>query len=126
VHVEGALFSIGDAHAAQGHGEVSGTAIEAPMRIIYEISIVEGARPIEEPQYETDSYYAVTGFATTLDEAAKKATRYMIDYLEAEHGLTRTEAYVLCSLAGDLHIAEVVDVPNMLVAMHMPKSVLAK
>jgi acetamidase/formamidase len=87
---------------------------------------VEGARPIEEPQYETDSYYAVTGFATTLDEAAKKATRYMIDYLEAEHGLTRTEAYVLCSLAGDLHIAEVVDVPNMLVAMHMPKSVLAK
>lgn len=126
VQVEGALFSIGDAHAAQGHGEVSGTAIEAPMRIVYEISIVEGARPIEEPQYETDSYYAVTGFATTLDEAAKKATRYMIDYLEAEHGLTRTEAYVLCSLAGDLHIAEVVDVPNMLVAMHMPKSVLAK
>jgi acetamidase/formamidase len=124
VFVEGALFSIGDTHAAQGDGEVSGTAIEAPMRIRYRIEVVDGARPIEEPQYETEEYYAVTAFATTIDEAAVKATNYMIDYLTAEHGLSAEEAYVLCSLAGDLKISEVVDVPHVLVSMHMPKSVL--
>lgn len=124
VFQEGALFSIGDTHAAQGDGEVSGTAIEAPMRIVYEVNVIEGGRPLQEPQYETDDYYAVTGFGTTIDEAARKATRYMIDYLVAEHGLTPEEAYVLCSLAGDLKISETVDVPHMLVSMHMPKSVL--
>lgn len=124
VFVEGALFSIGDTHAAQGDGEVSGTAVEAPMRIVLELAVVEGAASIAEPRYETDEYYAVTAFAETLDEAARKATRYMIDYLVAEHGLDRTDAYVLCSLAGDLKIAEVVDVPHVLVSMHMPKTVL--
>ncbi len=124
VFVEGALFSIGDTHAAQGDGEVSGTAVEAPMRIVLELRVVDGARPIPEPQYETDEYYAVTAFAETLDEAARKATRYMIDYLVEEHGMDRTDAYVLCSLAGDLKIAEVVDVPHVLVSMHMPKAVL--
>jgi acetamidase/formamidase len=124
VFVEGALFSIGDTHAAQGDGEVSGTAVEAPMRIVYEVRVIKGGRHIPEPQYETDDYYAVTAFATTIDEAARKATRYMIDYLVEEHDLDRTEAYVLCSLAGDLKISETVDVPHMLVSMHMAKDVL--
>lgn len=124
VFVEGALFSIGDAHATQGAGEVCGTAIEAPMNIVYEVEVVKGGRQIEEPQYETQETYAVTGFGTTVDEAARKATRYMIDYLVAEHGMDRQDAYALCSLAGDLKIAEVVDVPHMLVSMHMPKEVL--
>ncbi len=123
VQVEGALFSIGDAHAAQGDGEVSGTAIEAPTRIVLQLDVLENTRGIVETQYETDEYYGVTGFATTIDEAAKKATRYMIDYLVAEHGLTRNEAYVLCSLVGDLKISETVDVPHMLVSMHMPKGI---
>jgi len=123
VFVPGALFSIGDTHAVQGHGEVSGTAIEAPMRIVYEIRVIKGGRSIPEPQYETDEYYATTGFATTIDEAAKKATRYMIDYLAETKGLSREQAYMLCSLAGDLKIAETVDVPHMLVTMHMPKSI---
>lgn len=124
VFVEGAHFSVGDAHAAQGNGEVSGTAIEAPVRIVYEVNVIKGGHAMSEPQYETDDYYAVTAFATTIDEAARKATGFMIDYLEDVHGLTRQEAYVLCSLAGDLQISEVVDVPHMLVSMHMPKSVL--
>ncbi len=124
VLVEGALFSIGDTHAVQGLGEVCGTAVEAPMRIVYELNLIKGGRPIQEPQYETADYYAVTGFGTTIDEAAKKATQYMIDYLVAEHGLEPEEAYMLCSLAGDLKIAEVVDVPHMLVTMHMSKEVL--
>lgn len=124
VFVEGALLSIGDTHAAQGLGEVCGTAIEAPMRIVYEVHVIKGGRKIQEPQYETDEYYAVTAFATTIDEAAKKATRYMIDYLVSEHNLERNDAYMLCSLVGDLKIAEVVDVPHMLVSMHMSKGVL--
>ncbi len=123
VFVKGALFSIGDGHAAQGLGEVCGTAIEAPLRILFDIHVIKG-KSIKEPQYETKDYYAVTAFATTLDEASKKAVKYMIDYLEAEHGLTRQEAYTLCSLAGDLKIAEVVDLPHVLVTMHMSKSVL--
>ena len=126
VFVPGALFSIGDTHATQGLGEVSGTAIEAPMRIVYEIRVIKGGRSIPEPQYETDAYYATTGFATTIDEAARKATRFMIDYLVEVRGLSRGDAYMLCSLAGDLMIAEVVDRPHMLVTMHMPKSIFGE
>lgn len=127
VLVEGALFSIGDTHAVQGHGEVGGSAVEAPMRIVYRLDLIkQGAanwRALPEPQYETDAYYATTGFATTLDEAAKKATRYMIDHLVETRGLKRSDAYMLCSLACDLKIAEVVDVPHMLVAMHLRKDI---
>lgn len=123
VFVEGALFSIGDGHAAQGLGEVCGTAIEAPLHIIYEVNLLK-SKKIAEPQYETADYYAVTAYAETIDEAAKKAVRYMIDYLEADHGLSRVDAYALCSLAGDLKIAEAVDMPHYLVTMHMSKEVL--
>ncbi len=123
VFVEGALFSIGDTHAAQVDGEVSGTAIESPMRITLELNVIKGTNGIREPQYETDDYYAVTAFATTIDEAARKATLYMIDYLASEHGLARQEAYMLSSLAGDLKISEVVDLPHVLVSMHMPKHI---
>lgn len=126
VWVAGANLSIGDTHAAQGDGEVSGTAIEAPMRLVVEVELIQGGRSIPEPQYETDEYYAVTAFATTLDEAAKKATRYMVDYLEEVRGLERTEAYVLASLAGDLKISEVVDVPHVLVSMHIPKGIFTE
>ena len=122
VFVEGALFSIGDAHATQGLGEVCGTAIEAPARFVYQVEVVKG-RPIQEPQYETDDYYATTGFATTIDEAAKKATLYMVEYLMQVHQLEEEEAYALCSLTGDLKIAEVVDMPHMLVTMHLPKEI---
>ena len=123
VFVPGALFSIGDPHAVQGLGEVSGTAMESPMRIVYRISVIKDGRPIEEVQYETNDYYATTGFATTIDEAAQKATRYMVDYLVETKGLSREDAYMLCSLAGDLKIAETVDVPHMLVTMHMTKRI---
>jgi acetamidase/formamidase len=123
VFVEGALFSIGDGHAVQGLGEVCGTAIEVPLRVVYEIELIKD-KSIKEPQYETKDYYATTGFGTTLDTAAKKATLYMVDYLMKEHQLNEIEAYALCSLAGDLKIAETVDLPHMLVTMHMSKEVL--
>ena len=77
------------------------------------------------PVFVPGALYATTGFATTLDEAAKNATRYMVDYLADVRGLPREDAFLLCSLAGDLQIAEAVDTPNMLVAMHMPKDIFA-
>lgn len=123
VFVEGALFSIGDAHAAQGLGEVCGTAVESPMRFVFELNVLKNKK-IKEPQYETDQYYAVTGYGISLEIATKKTVEYMIEYLVAEHGLSEEDAYILCSLAGDLKIAEVVDVPHMLVTMHMKKDIL--
>jgi acetamidase/formamidase len=122
IFVEGALLSVGDTHAVQGDGEVCGTAIEAPMRLVIEVEVLDG-RSIEEPQYETADYYAVTGFGTTIDEAAKKATRYMLDHLVSERGMAREDAYALVSLAGDLKISETVDMPHYLVSMHMPKEI---
>ena len=122
VFVEGALFSIGDTHAVQGLGEVCGTAVECPMRIRYRLSVRKDMS-IEEPQYESDTYYATTGFGTTIDEAARKATKYMVDHLVIKRNMSWEEAYMLCSLAADLKIAEVVDEPHMLVAMHLPKAI---
>jgi len=119
---KGALFSIGDPHAVQGMGEVVGTAVECDMRIRFRLRVIKN-RSISEPQYESEDYYATTGFATTIDEAAKKATRYMIEHISKTYNMSWDEAYMLCSLIGDLKIAEVVDVPHMLVTMHIPKNV---
>ena len=102
------------------------------MRLIVELEVLHAGEDaagsgtlarIKEPQYETEEYYAVTAFATDLDEAARKATRYMLDYLTEEKGLSREDAYMLASVAGDLKISEVVDMPHMLVSMHIPKSI---
>ena len=121
VFVKGALFSIGDGHAVQGYGEVCGSAIEAPMTFTYRLRVLKNKPAIQEPQYETDDYYAVTGYGTTIDIATKKAENYMVDHLSNNYDISPEDAYMLCSLAGDLKIAEVVDVPNMLVTMHFPK-----
>ena len=124
VFVKGALFSIGDGHAVQGYGEVCGSAIEAPMTFTYRLRVLKNKPSIQEPQYETDDYYAVTGFGTTIDIATKKAVNYMVDYLTNNYNVPPEDAYMLCSLVGDLKIAEVVDVPNMLVTMHFPKYII--
>lgn len=94
------------------------------MRIVYEVEVLKDGRSIPEPEYESDDYYAVTAFGTSIDQASKKATRYMINYLEEVHGMDRYDAYAFLSLAGDLKIAEFVDVPHMLVSMHLFKSVV--
>jgi acetamidase/formamidase len=124
VFVKGALFSIGDAHAVQGLGEVCGTAIESPMTFTYRLRVLKNKPAIQEPQYETNDYYAVTGFGTTIDIATKKAVNYMVDHLSNNYDISPEDAYMLCSLVGDLKIAEVVDVPNMLVTMHFPNSII--
>ena len=62
-----------------------------------QVEVQKGGRLPAEPEYETDEYYAVTAFGETIDEAERKATLFMIDYLEAERGLSRVDAYMLCS-----------------------------
>ncbi|MGH2436545.1 MAG: acetamidase/formamidase family protein [bacterium] len=134
VQVPGALFSVGDTHAAQGDGEVCGTAIESPMIIQLRFDLVKSAnlrRPrfdvSESPTQRVDErgYYVTTGIAPDLMHGAKDAVRDMIDYLVQEYKLDPNLAYALCSVAADLRISEVVDAPNWVVSAYMPKSIFA-
>jgi acetamidase/formamidase len=132
VEVAGALFSVGDCHAAQGDGEVCVTGIEAPMFVTARFS-VRSDMNIQQPQLETggpftptgtdERMYATTGIDPDLMDATKKATRHMIDHLHAERGLTRGDAYILCSAAVDLKVSEVVDAPNWTVTAYLPESI---
>jgi acetamidase/formamidase len=131
VQVEGALFSCGDCHAAQGDGEVCVTGIEAPMHVAVRLW-VRGDVSVPEPQfitpgpltrkYDEKGYYATTGVSPDLMEAARKAVRHMIGYLTRTHHLTPEDAYVLCSVAVDLKISEVVDKPNWIVTAYLPQA----
>ena len=126
VAVEGALFSCGDGHAAQGDGEVCITAIETTMTATLRLT-VRRDHPISGPEFETTGsgaqpgrQYVTTGIAPDLLDASKEAVRAMIRHLCATHDLTREEAYVLCSVAVDLKISEVVDAPNWVVSAFLP------
>jgi len=132
VQVEGALFSTADCHAAQGDGEVSGTGIESPMTVTLRFGLRKDMS-IPEPQFltpspltKTDSkgYFATTAHGPDLFVNAQNAVRYTIDWLEKEHQMSRSQAYCLCSVAGDLKISEIVDAPNWIVSCYMPLSVL--
>lgn len=135
VQVPGALFSVGDCHAAQGDGEVCVTGIECPMRSRLRFRLHKGHR-IPGPQFETpgpltsrwDSkgYFATTGIGPDLLEDAREAIRRMIDHLVRTYDLSPEDAYVLCSVAVDLKISEIVDQPNWIVSAYLPKSVLPR
>lgn len=138
VHVPGALFSCGDGHAAQGNGEVCGTAIETPMRATVRLTVEKGGstllrrecphyvtaprgrRAVEEAVEEDRGEYAALGIHAELREASRMALRGLIDWLEAEKGLSREESYMLASVAASLRMAEVVDMPNYAVACALP------
>jgi acetamidase/formamidase len=132
IEVEGALFSVGDGHAAQGDGEVCITAIETSMTSHLRFRVHRDLR-LAGPQFRTagplarrtDSagWYATTGIGPDLMGATKQATREMIAYLERSYGLSPQEAYVLCSVAMDLKISEVVDAPNWVVSAFIPLSI---
>ena len=108
VHVAGALLSIGDGHAMQGDGEVTGTALETSLRGMFEVRVRKGQR-LRWPRAETPTHYIAMGLSEDLDDATRLATREMVDFLVAEKGLSRDDAYVLCSLAADLHVTQAVD-----------------
>jgi acetamidase/formamidase len=108
VHVPGALLSIGDGHALQGDGEVTGTALETSLRGTFELRVLKGRR-LRWPRAETPTHYIAMGLHEDLDEATKLAVREMVEFLMAEKKLSRDEAYMLCSLAADLHVTQAVD-----------------
>ncbi|MDX6266570.1 MAG: hypothetical protein QOD70_1310 [Frankiales bacterium] len=128
VLVDGAQFSCGDPHAAQGDGEVCVTAVECPMNASLRFRLHK--QGLAAPSFRVPpeavsakdalGYHATMGIDPDLMAGAKKATRAMIDWLVDEHGLTRADAYVLCSAAGDLRIIEIVDAGVWNVAMTMP------
>jgi acetamidase/formamidase len=132
VGVDGALFSAGDGHAAQGDGEVCITAIETTMTATLRFSLRRD-RKLSGPEFETTRplaprtndghHYVTTGIAPDLMDASKEAVRAMIRHLVDVRGLTREEAYVLSSVAVDLKISEVVDAPNWVVSAFLPLAI---
>jgi acetamidase/formamidase len=132
VGAEGALFSVGDTHSAQGDGEVCGTAIETAMDVSLRLSVRRDFR-VEAPQFrippgalprtEGTGYHVSTGVAPDLMEATKQAVRATMEHLGDSHGLSREEAYALCSVAVDLRIHEVVDAPNWVVGAFLPDDI---
>lgn len=132
VQVEGALFSLGDTHAAQGDGEVCGTAIESPMSVTARFDLIKGAQ-LKFPRFTThgpvtrhvdaQGYEATTGIGPNLMEAAKEAVRGMIDLLGRQHGMSAENAYMLCSVCAEMRISEIVDRPNWVVSCYMPRMV---
>ena len=133
VEVEGALFSLGDTHAAQGDGEVCGTAIESPMDVTLTFDLIGGAAP-PFPRFTTpgpvsrhldgSGYEVTTGVGPDLMTGARDAVSAMIDRLAARHGLAPVDAYMLCSTCADLRISEIVDQPNWIVSFYFPRAVL--
>jgi acetamidase/formamidase len=132
VGAEGALFSLGDTHAAQGDGEVCGTAVEAAMDVVLRLSVRRDFE-IRAPQYhlprgvlaqtEESSYHVCTAVGPDLMEGARDAVRATISHLGERYGLDRQEAYALASVAVDLRIHELVDAPNWVVGAFVPESI---
>ncbi|MFT5196625.1 MAG: acetamidase/formamidase [Cellvibrionaceae bacterium] len=132
IHVPGALFSTADCHAAQGDGEVSGMGIESSMTVTLKFDLKKN-QTVKELQFTTPSpltkadtagYFATTAHGPDLFVNSQNAVRYMIDWLVANHNLTQSEAYCLCSAAADLKISEIVDAPNWVVSCYLPLSTL--
>ncbi len=134
VQVEQALFSCGDAHACQGDGEVCVTGLEAPMFAALRLTLEKG-RSIPAPHYRTpgpltprvDSapFYGTTGVGGDLYIAAQDAVRAMVDHITTTYDLGREDAYVLCSLAVDLKISEIVDAGQYIVSALLPEAIFA-
>jgi acetamidase/formamidase len=133
VEVKGALFSIGDPHAAQGDGEVCGTAIESQHKVTLKLDIVKDAK-LKMPRFRTPGpiarhldekgYDVTTGIGPDLFAGARAAVSGMIDLLTKRHNMSAVEAYMLCSVCADLKISEIVDMPNWVVSLYFPRVVL--
>lgn len=124
VHVPGALFEVGDGHAGQGDGEVDITAMETSLIGTFEF-VVRKDLHYKWPRAETPTHYITMGINVDLNEATKLAVREMIDFLVTEKHLARDEAYMLASVAADLHITELVDGTKG-VHMMIPKAIFVK
>ena len=132
VEVAGGLFSVGDTHATQGDGEVCGTAIESPCSLAAKFELVKNAN-LAFPRFTTPGpvsrhldlkgYEVTTGIGPDLMAGAKAAVSGMIDLLSARYKMNPVDAYMLCSVCGDLRISEIVDMPNWVVSFYFPRVV---
>lgn len=123
VQTSGALLSIGDGHAAQGHGEVSLSAVETSLKGEIQVILHKNLR-IKSPRAETPTHYMSIGLDADLDEAARMATREMVAFLVETRHLSRDDAYLLCSAAMDLTVTQVVDGTKGVHGL-LPKSIFA-
>jgi len=122
VFTPGALFEVGDGHAAQGDGEVDQTAIETSLRARLQLTVRKDMK-LTWPRAETPTDYISMATDPDLMVATKGAIQEMIDFLAATKGLTKHQAYQLISLAGHVVVTQLVDKPNMGVHVKMPKSI---
>ena len=133
VEVAGAIFSVGDTHAAQGDGEVCGTAIESPIDVALKFELIKGAG-LRAPRYTTPGpvsrhldgkgYEVTTGIGPDLMSGARAAVSEMVELLSKRYGYSPIDAYMLCSVCADLRISSIVDMPNWVVSFHFPRIVL--
>jgi acetamidase/formamidase len=134
VQVPGALLSIGDCHAAQGDGEVCVTGLECDMEVAVRVKVVRGEHlPAFTYRHTTPSerggagpWFGSSASAPDLLHGARTAVRGLIDWLVANHGLSREDAYILCSLAADLHLSQVVNPVNHCVSAYLPLSLFGR
>ena len=134
IKVPGALFSAGDGHLAQGDGEVCGIAIEAPLDVTLRFTLIKN-KSIPAVRFDTTGpttskvdgigHYVTSGTGPDIHQCAIDAVRLMIEKLNKDFGITREDAYVICSVAGDLKIAVPVlgEGHASHVTFHMPKSI---
>lgn len=132
VECAGALFSIGDTHACQGDGEVCGTAIESPMTVAVKLDLLKG-EILPFPRFTTpgpvarhldaSGYEVTTGIGPDLMTGARAAVSSMIELIAERHAMSAVDAYMLCSVCGDLRISEIVDQPNWVVSFYFPRLV---
>jgi acetamidase/formamidase len=132
IETAGGLFSVGDGHAAQGDGEVCGGAIETAIDVTCQFR-VRSDMDIDAPQFRPGNRpdlpdgpvprYATSGVSDDLMDASKQAVSAMVEHLHAHRDLSREHAYILCSVAADLKINEVVDAPNWVVSAHLREDI---
>ena len=107
--VDGGLFTAGDSHLAQGDGEISGTAIEGHVNALIQFNIRKDVKLIENPVLITPTHYHVHGMHEDLDEAMRQCGREAVEFLRANKGLSREEAYSLLSVSCDFQVSQAVN-----------------
>lgn len=122
VFARGALFEVGDGHAAQGDGEVDQTAIETSLRARLQLTVRKDMK-LTWPRAETPTDYISMATDPDLAVATRTAIQEMVDFLVTAKHLTRQEAYQLVSIAGNVAITQLVDKPNVGVHVRLPKSI---
>jgi acetamidase/formamidase len=122
IFTRGALFEIGDGHAAQGDGEVDQTAIETSLRGQLQLTVRKNMK-LTWPRAETATDYISMGTDPDLTVATRTAIQEMIDFVAAQRGLSKHQAYQLVSLAGNVAVTQLVDKPNYGVHVRLPKNI---